>query len=540
LNFLKVWIITKSLLLSQLRATSTSRRGSIRSLIRRPRVLGLLDLAAFVLSAGLTYYIAGAIKGSPDSQAFANFVSEAIVILPALLISMILLIGLVFEITSSYQFSSSDTVNWLPVQANEYVIASALALVIYYSPLPVLFIGGTLSLAYTFGLFQAWELGVVLSLFGIFLSASVLEIIRAVLNRFTSSFFKKGGTFAIAVRAIAGAGVLIIFDIMFYPTLYTRFIGAISSNFGPIWFVPILWPSVSISALISGLSTLSASFGLLSVGLTAALFYLAAVVRTKYWVPIPPSIRISTSVYKPKSRPAFLHFFTAAQLAIARKDLRGLVRRKEMLRFLALPGVFLASTILGVTSSGGASFFLYFGVFVVGISSFFVASSSIGAEGKAISNLYQTPLESKDFLLGKLTTPSFFASIIAIVFFSVIGALFERSMIPEIAAFLVISFALSIELSLIGIYVGARFPNFSESPRASYMSQTASLISFPIAAILIGITMAPLFFATLFGTGIELTLIALGASLVITVILSLVFYLMASGQVKQLLSELPY
>lgn len=540
MNFKKVWIITKSLLLSQLRATATNRRGSIRSIIRRPRILGLIDLLAFVIVAGLVYYVSSLVVGTSAQSLFAGFTKNAIVIMPAILIAMVLLFGLIFEITSSYQFSSSDTVNWLPVTAPEYVLASTLALLIYYSAVPVIVISAIFSLAYVFGMLGAWELAAILSLFGVFLSASVLEIIRAVLNRFSSSFYKKGGQAAVALRAVLGVMILVVFQIMFYPTFYTRFVGAVSPNFGPTWFVPILWASVSVSAFMAGSEGTWISFGVLSIALSGALYYFAVAARSKYWVPMPASIRISTSVYAPKSRTSLLAFMSVAQLAIARKDMRGLLRRKEMLRFLALPGVFLVTSIFSFSSAGASGFFVYFGAFVVGIFSFFIASSSVGSEGKSIMTLYLAPVSSRDFLVGKVLTPALFGSIFGVLFFIVIGALLRITQPSLVAIFLILAISLSIELSLVGLYVGARFPNFSEAPRSAYMSQTAALIAFPIAAALIGIPIAPLFAVTIFGLGLGDTLIAFLVSMVLSAVISLVFYVLASGQVKKLLSQIPF
>ncbi|MGI0078426.1 MAG: hypothetical protein ACRECH_02270 [Nitrososphaerales archaeon] len=539
MNFKKVWIITNSLLLSQLRATARNR-GSVRSIIRRPRILGLLDVVAFIVVAGLVYYFSRLVIGTSMQGVFAEFAKSAVTIMPALLIAMVLLFGLIFEITSSYQFSSSDTVNWLPVTASEYVLASTLALLIYYSIIPAIMISGVFALAYTFGLMDAWVLATVLSLFGVFLSASVLEIIRAVLNRFTSSFYKRGGQAAVAVRAVFGVMILVVFQILFYPTFYTQFIGAISPNFGATWFVPILWASVSVSAFIAGSAGTSIAFGVFSILLACVLYYIAVGARSKYWVPIPAAIRISTRVYAPKSRSSILGFISTPQLAIARKDLRGLVRRKEMIRFLALPAIFLVTSVFSFSSSGASEFFVYFGVFIVGISSFFLASSSVGAEGKAIMTLYQVPVSSGDFLLGKLVTPALFGSIFGLIFFVVIGALLRVAEPLMVPVFLILALSISIELSFVGLYIGARFPNFSESPRAQYISQTAALIAFPIAALLIGIPLAPLFVATIFYSGLDGTLVALVASLVLAALVSLVFYALASGQVKKLLSQIPF
>ena len=539
MNFKKVWIITKSLLLSQLRATARSRV-SVKSILRRPRILGLIDLFAFLIVAGLTYYFSSLVVGTSSQVIFAGFSEDAITIMPALLITMVILFGLIFEITSSYQFSSSDTVNWLPVTAPEYVLASALALLIYYSPLPVAVIAATFSLSYVFGMLGAWGLAAMLSLFGVFLSASVLEIIRAVLNRFSSSFYKKGGQAAVALRAVLGVIIIVVFQLLFYPTVYERFIGAITPNFGATWFVPILWASVSVSAFIAGSAGTAIAFGALSILLACGLFYVGVAARSKYWVPMPASIRISTAVYAPKARSSLLGFMSTPQLAIARKDLRGLFRRKEMLRFLALPAIFLVTSVFSFSSSGAAGFFGYFGVFIVGISSFFIAASSVGSEGKSIMTLYQTPVSSRDFLMGKVVTPAIFGSMFGVLFFLVIGALLRITQPVMVPIFLILALSLSIELSFVGLYIGARFPNFSESPRAQYMSQTASLISFPIGAILIGIPIAPLFFVSIFNMGLGNTLVAFVASLVLIAFVSLIFYALASRQVRKLLSQLPF
>ncbi|MCL5067175.1 MAG: hypothetical protein M1368_02325, partial [Thaumarchaeota archaeon] len=270
MNFRKVWVIMQSLLLSQLRATAR-RTASIRSLIRRPIVLVVLDVALFGVAAAAAYFVGSAIAGSSASELFSTFVSSALVILPAILLSIILLLGLVFEITSSYQFSSSDTVNWLPVASGEYVLASILSVVVYYSAVPAILIGGTMSLALTFGMFPAWEASTLLSISSVFLAAGVLELIRALLNRFSTSFYKKGGQAAVALRAVFGVAVIVVLQLLFYPSLYTHFVGAISASFGPAWFIPILWASVGVSALLNGSQSLGLSFAGMSVALTLVM-----------------------------------------------------------------------------------------------------------------------------------------------------------------------------------------------------------------------------------------------------------------------------
>ena len=252
----KTWVITKSLLLSQLRATAGGAfsRIGVRSILRRPLILGIVDVVGFAAATGITYYLGSLIVGSALPSTVGSISGEVrsfIVILPAVILSIILLLGLVLEVSAGAQFASSDTVNWLPVTATEYVAASTLSLLIYYSIFPVVVLGVTLSLAYVFGVLGAWELAAALSIFGIVASASILEIARAVLNRFSTSLYRRGGRATIALRALFGVIVIVLFQAVFYPTVYEHFLGVITPSFGPTWLVPLLWASVAVTALLS-------------------------------------------------------------------------------------------------------------------------------------------------------------------------------------------------------------------------------------------------------------------------------------------------
>ncbi len=470
--------------------------------------------------------------------AIRPLLSGALVTLPALILGIIFVLGLVLEVSGGSQFAASDAINWLPVSAGEFVIGSVLTFAIYYSVVPVLFISATLPLAYIFGMIRSWELGTVLSVFAIFIGASVLEIIRAVLNRFSSSFYKKGGRGAIATRAIFYVLLILVFQVMFYPTFYTRIIGDITSNLGPAWFIPILWSSVSVSALQGGNGLVSASFALLFVSLTGGLFFGAIFTRTRYWVPMPASIRISTSAYSPRGSSPLVGILSPSQLAITRKDLRGLVRRREMMRFLSLPFVFLVTSVIGVSSGGGLGGFQFAGFFIVGLSSVIISMAAIGSEGKAIANLYQYPLSVRDFVVGKGATPAIFGALFAVAFFVITG-LISRLGIPEVVMLLVPALLLVFEMTLFGMYIGARFPNFSEFSRSSFMSQSAGLIGVPLSFLLMAISVGPFLFGQLSGSGTSGIFAGFGITLAIIVIAILVLYRMVSIQARKLLSQLP-
>ena len=159
----KIWIITKSLLLSQLRAAAvrTNSRIGVHSILRRPLILLIIDVVGFVAATAVAYYVGSLIDNSAQQSLVSTIsggVHNIIVILPAVILSIILILGLVLEVSSGAQFTSSDTVNWLPVKASEYVAASTLSLLIYYSIFPVVVLGATLSLAYVFGFLGSWSL----------------------------------------------------------------------------------------------------------------------------------------------------------------------------------------------------------------------------------------------------------------------------------------------------------------------------------------------------------------------------------------------
>jgi hypothetical protein len=417
-------------------------------------------------------------------------------------------------------------------------MASTLSLLIYYSVFPIVVLGITLSLAYLFGILYAWELAAVLSIFGIITSASILEILRAVLNRFSTSFYRRGGRAAIALRALSGAILIILFQAMFYPTVYEHFLGVITPSFGLTWLVPLLWASVAVTAVMSSSMFVALVFSLLAVGFSLALFTLAVAARSKYWVPMQPSVRISSSVYAPK-RGFASSILSPPQLAITRKDLRGLVRRREMVRLLALPGVFLVVGFLGFANAAGLSFLAYYGMFIVGYTTLYFSMVSIGAEGKSIINLYQAPIMTKDFIVGKAVPPIVFGSGFGIAFYIVVGIAFSHSVASIAPLFLVLSVALAFEMSLLGLLFGIRFPNFSESPRAAFVSQTGGLLAFPTAVVVGGLSLSPVLIAAFFNLGLKDEFVGFSASVLVIGVVSFVFYKLVLRQGVRLLSQIP-
>jgi hypothetical protein len=165
--------------------------------------------------------------------------------------------------------------------------------------------------------------------------------------------------------------------------------------------------------------------------------------------------------------------------------------------------------------------------------------SSVGAEGKSIMNLYQAPVVTKDFVIGKAAPPIIFGSGFGIAFYIVTALLASRAFAAIAPLFLVLSVGLAFEMSLVGLLLGMRFPNFSESPRAAFVSQTAGLIAFPFAVLIAGISLSPILITSAFNLGYSNMVEGFVASIAVIGFVSYLFYGLALRQANKLLSQIP-
>ncbi len=94
-------------------------------------------------------------------------------------------------------------------------------------------------------------------------------------------------------------------------------------------------------------------------------------------------------------------------------------------------------------------------------------------------------------------------------------------------------------MAFLGTLIGLRFPNFSESPRAQFISQSGSLIAVPVAAIVGGLSLAPLLVTFLLGFASSFRLIGFVATIGVCLIAAFLSFRLAEGQAGRLLSQLP-
>jgi hypothetical protein len=408
--------------------------------------------------------------------------------LPVLLLSVLIAAGILFELGQSSKLSSSEAVNWLPISPREYVIGSALSMITVYSPLLMIGIGITLPVALQFGLMYLWPVSVILSLIALFKGAFILEILKAVMNRVSQSVYRRSGKVGVISRLLLLITLFVVIQLSFNPYILLHILGVIVHGIKMIWFIPIIWPSAALINL-SELEIVSAIvFSVSSIAFTVCIFEIASALRLKYWSPAPVSIVLKPSPkYIPQTPVIPGLLFNSLEIAIALKDFKSLIRRKEMARFLAIPVIitisFILPTLITPSSHQSENFP---GSLMAGFIPFMIplmlSMISIGQEGKGIFNISMVPISEKELIKGKLLPPwiiSLLATLGIVGVFEIIQPMGTITLIVMILT----SMLVSVVESLIGLGVGSRYPDYHIGPRSRYVTFKGFFIGIFIGGI---------------------------------------------------------
>jgi hypothetical protein len=456
----------------------SGRRASI-SFFSRPRLMLFVDVILFAIPTLALPSLVGALP--PDIVELAKpLVVQAMISLPILMTLAIIITGLMFELGQGSAISSSEAVNWLPVTPREYVAASALSTSTLYSFFLALAAGITLPLTAGFGLFYLWPLTIMLSIVSLFLGAFIVEFLRAVMNRVSSTVYKKKGRLALAIRLIAVVILLSIVQIAFQPYFLYWALGEIVGGIELAWVIPFVWPSLAIVSLASYEWFQTAIFVLTSALFTAALYETASRLRRRYWSPVPVAITLDgSSEYIPRGPTRTGWGFNPIATTLAMKEFRALVRRKDLARFIAIPVAisisFLAPTLATSNdmSGGGPGFLL--AAFIPFIVPLMFSSISIGQEGNSIMNLLSLPIKPSDLIKGKLA-PCWLISTLATFGIMTAMEIIAPIGLNEALAAIAISVVAILINSFIGLGIGARWPDYTIGGRSRYVTMKGFLI----------------------------------------------------------------
>jgi len=336
--------------------------------------------------------------------------------------------------------------------------------------------------------------------------------------------------------------MLVFVQLIFSGRIVLYLLQAVMQTVRAAWLVPAVWPSLVVLGVFEGDLQGSLFFGVLSFGFMLALFGLAINFRNKFWVPIPVSIKLTSEIYRPLGRHK-LPLLDVAESAIFLKDLRSLTRRREMARFLAIPFILVVSTALSIFPMGGTSvpdapgFLAVIPLYVIPLAIFcnLMSMTSIGQEGDAVWNLYTAPLRPRQLIKAKLLLTVLLGLIFSVAMLAVLGFLL-KAVTTNIPVLFSLGLVVVLEESVLGLYFGAKFPDFRETVRSRYVSFWGSILGTLTGLGVALLTATPIMFSILFRRSLtSLIILSFAAALVVFS----VAWKLAERQSKILLQNVP-
>ena len=495
MNLRSVYSLAVVLTRSQIRGTQ--RNKFLARIFGEPRIILPVDTALLFGLGSLGYAILSASGMGGLLDLLKPIEPELLAGIPSAIMFMAILFGVLYEISQPIQSMNTDLVNWLPITPMEYVGASTISESYIYSFMVCLFLGVVLGPALALGMSSVWLAAAFMAVVALFAGATVVEVLDATTNRISSSFYKKSGRSGIIFRLIATVILLVFIQLLFSGYVVGYLLQSVMQAAISAWFIPVVWPTLAVLGVAQANLSNFFLFASFSVVFAVALFGLAARFRARFWVPVPVSIKLSTRAYQP--RQIHIPLIGATESAMIQKDFRSLTRRREMARFLAIPFVLAISMgisllPLGTQQTAEAPNFMFIAfLFIMPVAIFVGALSmtSIGQEGYAVWNLYAAPITPTQLLRAKLLFAAILGVPFAITLLSIFAVLLN-TIETYYGILLPASVLVVLEVSALGVYFAALFPDFREMVRSRYVSVWGSLLGIGMAMCVSLLTVAPL------------------------------------------------
>jgi hypothetical protein len=469
------------LVASQIRASG--RNADPKKWSNQPSVYGWVDVALF---AGLFAVVLVALRGAggPDSPA-GRVVGTALPLLPLFGVGAILVGGLMFELTTTAKFASSDAANWLPLPPREYVLASGIALAYSYSIPIAAIVGGFVGAAAAVGLAGAGGLAAVLSAIGLLEGAFLVEMVRAVGQR-SGGGSARHNRLGVIARALVFVVLIVVLELAFNPVILFDSLSALHA-FGRLTeLIPPFWGTYALLVYLAGDPLEAAAFAVGVVAFAGLLLAAANALRQRFWSVSAPESHFGPHRYG-DAHPILRRLgLTAAEGAIVAKDLHGFGRRREMMPMLLLPLILLIVIFIdgsvGGGGIGGAGLLIYAG-WATAFTALLIASTSLGQERKSIWHLYAAPVVPRSVFRAKLTAaviPSWAVCVAAAAFVGVVGGAGPL----DAVGFGIAAAAASLVLAAWGLGFAARYSDYEERPRPQPMRPMAMLAAVGSGSVL--------------------------------------------------------
>jgi hypothetical protein len=463
------------LVTSQLRS---GRSGSDpKSVFARPSIIALADAGLFLFAFGVGLLAVDSSRGPSapaGTWATVQAVYTSIVpFLPLVGVGVVLVAGMMFELTTTTRFSGSDAANWLPLGPSDYVLASTAAVAYTYSPAVALLLGALAPIAIAAGSVGPYLLSAALSALALVEGGLLIEMVRAATQRAGSVTVGRGGKVTLVLRAVVLLVVILTLQLVFNPVIIFGFVERLRDAAVVTSLVPFLWGTQAVLEAETGSALYAGTFLVLDLAFVALLLFVASRLRVRYWVPTASEIRIA-GVEFGRGHPWLAAVGLApAEAAVASKDLRGLVRRREMLPSLVLPVVLVVLIVIEGRSIGALAGIIWLG-WVAGFFSLFLATTCVGQERRALQLLLATPIGPRGLLRAKAAGVLIPTSVGSALMAAAVGAYFRLGP-GAYVGLLALSVTAAAVLGLWGLVFATRYSDFQDRPRPQFLRPAAML-----------------------------------------------------------------
>jgi len=471
MNVHRVGRLAATLVASQLRSGRSS--SNPRSLAGRPILIALVDGGLFAGAAALVSE-GVAVAGLSHSELLA-LVGALLPFLPLIAVGVVLVAGLMFELTTTAKFASSDAANWLPISPAEYLSASVGAISYTYSPAVAAALGGMLPLVVLVGTVPFYLATAGFTVVALVEGAILVEMVRAATQRVSSVAAGRTGRMSLVVRAALLILVILLLQLAFNPV----FLYAVAQRLTTVALVtavvPFFWSTAALTQSWMGNVQVGAGFAAAQVAFVLLLGYLAVDLRERAWVPSPVEVQLEAHRYASRNALLALAGLSEAESALVVKDLKGLVRRREMLPTLVVPIVLVVLVVVEGGALGGLVSVLWIG-WIAGFFSLLIAGTSIGQERRALQSLYAFPLTPGNLVRAKAAFVLVPSIIVAVALTVIVGLFFGLSpaVVLAVLAFVV---AASVVLAFWGLAFASRYSDFQERPRPQFMRPGGMIVA---------------------------------------------------------------
>lgn len=477
--------------------------------------------------------------------------------------TLVLVYSLVFTTMQQIRISgvktSSQVPYWLPVTWQEHTMASILASLMGFPLASVVFITSVITVFSVFlGQIPIAILTSLAVVAAAFMASATTEILRILQVRFIGAIYKSSGRAAVWIRFAGSLVFLLLFYVVyFYVTSGggITVLVALASAQTSAWFVPFVWLGIALySVATSGLLLQGLMFAGLSILFIASLFFLATLLNSRFGLYEPPAITVSRGAYVPKTGFLGKLGFSTIESALLRKDLRAFTRRRELMTIFILPIVVILVPLmqyLGQSDPLPTPLFTIYRaiIFLVpaSVMTMSLGSFMIGEEGQSVWRIYAAPISAKSLVKSKYMFIVFF-SLAVLAVTGIFGFIVYRpTFVYTIVACLEAVF-LVFALGAISLSNGISGADFTETPRPRMIRVSWSFINLIACILAAAAILAPLFPYALsavlsgvlpdfFDSVILDPFLSLAVSAVITVVLTVIFYQIATNNARRLLTK---